>query len=140
MNYRLKTLELSGKWVSLFQAATVDTSVIHWRMSKEQATGIPKPAKELLCGKVRDDVILWRINKTHVCQGTSEWKRLFQINVYLSFLINYSCQLSVQIIRFLRSDAGLKSHSSLDIFSQLLKLLRNLYSENPLYSALKSRL
>ena len=55
MNYHLKTLELTGKWASLVQAATVDTGIIHWSVSQEQATGIPKPAKELLCGKVRRD-------------------------------------------------------------------------------------
>ena len=53
MNYRLKTPELSGKWVSLVQAATVDTVIVHWRGSKEEATGIPKPAKQLFCRKVR---------------------------------------------------------------------------------------
>ena len=53
MNYRLKTLELRGKWVSLVQAATVHTVIIHWRASREEATGIPKPAKKLLFRKVR---------------------------------------------------------------------------------------
>ena len=53
MNYRLKTLELSGKWVSLVRGATVDTIIIHWRWSKQEATGIPKQAKELLCREVR---------------------------------------------------------------------------------------
>ena len=55
MNYRLKTRELRGKWESLVQAATVDTVIIHWRGSKGQAIGIPKPAKELLYRKVRQD-------------------------------------------------------------------------------------
>ena len=50
MNYHPKTLELSGKWVSSVQAATANT--FHWRESKQEATGIPNPAKELLYREV----------------------------------------------------------------------------------------
>ena len=53
MNSRLKTLQLSGKWVSVDQAATAHTGIIHWRGSKENANGSLKPAKELLCRKER---------------------------------------------------------------------------------------
>ena len=52
MNYRLKTQELGGKWVSLVRAATAHTGIIHWRGSKEEANGIPKLAKELFCREV----------------------------------------------------------------------------------------
>ena len=37
------------------------------------------------------------------------------MKVHLNFPINYSFKLSVQLVRFLRGAAGLKSHSSLDI-------------------------
>lgn len=52
MNYHLKTQELSGKWVSLLQGATVDTGIIHCMGSKEEVNGIQKQAKELLYREV----------------------------------------------------------------------------------------